>query len=34
MTDEHLTWKFRVAAKSVKADIDKLFKDSRLQVSH
>ena len=34
LTDEHLTSQWRVATTSVIADIDKLYKDSKFQVSH
>ena len=34
LTEEHLTSQLRVATTSVKADIDKLYKDSKFQVSH
>ena len=34
LTDEHLTSQLRVATISVKADIDKLCKDSKFQVFH
>ena len=34
LTDEHLTSQLRVAATSVKANIDKLCKDSKFQVCH
>lgn len=34
LTEEHLTSQLRVATTSVKADIDKLCKDSKFQVSH
>ena len=34
LIDEHLTSQLRVATTSVKADIDKLCKDSKSNVSH
>ena len=34
LTDKHLTSQLRVATTSVKADIDKICKDSKFQVSH
>ena len=34
LTDEHLTSQLRVATTSVKADINKLCKYSRFQMSH
>ena len=34
LTDEHLTCQLRVATTSVKADVDKLCKDSKFKVSH
>ena len=34
LTDEHLTSQLKVSTTSVKTDIDKLYKDSKFQVSH